>query len=279
MRKLARPIIYTLAALIAAGGICLAIWPPFSSAPVKVPRPPYQPPAVTDPKLGSIVNREKKTGERVPPDISSSLPEAKDPKDVSALVAVAMDSKDSDTARNEALNLLRRSGYRDLTQRLLILLGDPKNSPRFRSFCIQHLSMNLTAAGKDERAKIIEALRRYLADKEIKVRRECLLALVRDGDEKGKSTAVSWLISPEGQGARDLAIRCVRELGLKEHIPTVRKHLVDKDVPTRIAAIVALSEWKDEASRPAFEEASKSKTLRIQRAGQAALERLGAKKP
>ncbi len=277
MRRYARPIIYTLVVAVVGVGLYLIFYPPFSTAPIKVKEPPYQKPPVKEPGLSSIADREKGLGQRIPPDISSSLPEAKDPKDVSALIAVAMDTKDDDAARNEALNLLRRSGYKDLTSRILIILGDPKNSPRFRAFCIQHLSLSLEAAGGEERGRILEALHRYLEDKEIKVRREALLALVRARDEKGKATAVAWLTDPGATDARDLAIRCVQELELKEHIPAIRKHLADQDEPTRIAAIVALSQWKDAESRPAFEEAAKSKVVRISRAGQAALQRLDGK--
>jgi len=277
MRKFARPIIYTVTAAIVGAGIYLIFYPPFSTTPVKVKEPPYQAPPVKEPGLGKIVDREKGLGQRIPPDISSSLPEAKDQKDVSALIAVAMDAKDEDAARNEALNLLRRSGYKDLTGRILIIMSDPKNSPRFRAFCVQHLSVNLATADEKERTTILTALHRYLEDKEVKVRREALLALVRAGDEKGKTTAVAWLTDPGTAEERDLAIRCVQDMGLKEHIPTIRKYLTDQNEPTRIAAIVALSQWKDAESRPAFEEAAKSKVVRISRAGQAALQRLDGK--
>jgi transposase InsO family protein len=91
--------------------------------------------------------------------------------------------------------------------------------------------------------------------------------------------AVTWLNdpSPSGDATRDLAIRCVQERGLREHIPAVRKYVRDPNDVTRIAAIVALSDWGDEESRPAFEEASKSSTVRLQRAGKAALQRLDAR--
>ena len=43
---------------------------------------------------------------------------------------------------------------------------------------------------------------------------------------------------------------------------------------TTLAAIVALSLWGDEKSRPAFEEAAKAKSVRLKNAGKAALKRL-----
>ena len=53
------------------------------------------------------------------------------------------------------------------------------------------------------------------------------------------------------------AIRCVREFDLREHIPTIRTYLRDGDEVVRVAAIVTLSQWGDEESRPAIEEAAK----------------------
>ena len=62
-------------------------------------------------------------------------------------------------------------------------------------------------------------------------------------------------------------------LDLKQQVPGVRRYAYDRDEVVRIAAVVALSQWGDEASRPAFETAAKSKSVRLQRAGKAALER------
>ena len=74
---------------------------------------------------------------------------------------------------------------------------------------------------------------------------------------------------------RDLAIRCVQRLGMREHIPCIRKYVRDPNDATRIAAIVALSQWGDEESRPAFVKASESSNPRLQRCGKMALDRLG----
>jgi HEAT repeat protein len=273
MKKYLRPIVYACVVLFAAVAIYLVYNPPFAIDP-PAKEPPYQAPAVSNRKLGGLVDREKNTRERIPPDISTKLPEAKDKKDVAALIGVIMDPKDTDAARNEAVNLLRRSGYKDLTHRLSIVLGNPRNGERFRSFCIQQLWMNLKGAKAAERTGIIAALHRALEDKQVKVRREALLALVREKDPRGSAAAVAWLTDASTADVRDLAIRCVKQLELKQHIPTVRKYLDDKNEPTRIAAIVALSQWGDQGSRPAFEKAAKSRVLRIRRAGEGALKRL-----
>ena len=109
-----------------------------------------------------------------------------------------------------------------------------------------------------------------------KVRREALLALVRLGDDAGKRAAVRWLLAEEAEGVRDAAIRCVRELDLREQAPAIRRFVRDEDEVVRIAAIVTLSQGGDEESRKAFEEAAKSESVRLQRTGRAAIERLGA---
>ena len=69
----------------------------------------------------------------------------------------------------------------------------------------------------------------------------------------------------------DLAIRCVKQLDLRDHIPAIRPFLASTNEPARIAAIVALSEWGDRESLDAFEEAGKSKSKRVKRAGQRAI--------
>ena len=121
---------------------------------------------------------------------------------------------------------------------------------------------------------------RCLADKDIEVKREALLALVRKGDPVGSETAAQWLLSTERgkDDVRDISIRCVRVSNLRTHTPRIRELLSDDNEVVRIAAIVTLSEWHDEASRPAFEQAAASSVIRLERAGKAALARLDAAK-
>jgi len=274
VRRYVRPVVYGSLSLLAAAAIYLICYPPFRTEVPPRREIPYAPPAVRAPELTGLVDRGAKITERVPPDITSRIQDLKNRNDEPAVIAVLMDTKDDDTVRNEAANLLRRAGCRSLTDRLIRILWDPGEKARFRSFCVQHLWTNLRKAEEAEKARIMEALHKAVADKEIKVRREALLALVRQRDPKGRELAVRWLTGPEGDGARDLAIHCVHDLGLKEHIPAIRGHLGDSDEPTRRAAIVTLSGWGDGESRPAFEAAARSRAVRIQRAGKAALKRL-----
>ncbi|MCY3019445.1 MAG: HEAT repeat domain-containing protein [Planctomycetota bacterium] len=224
--------------------------------------------------------------------MNSGIPKVLHPEDYPLLVAVLTDPTDDDTARNEVANLLQRSKYPGLADALCKVLDNPEEKPRFRSFAAQHLGLLAASDDAAQGEKAVAKLHACLADRDVPVRREALLALVRKKDPQAIEAAVAWLTAPPPSplppGARepetgnqkpetvvvDLAIRCVYELGLREHIPTIRKYARDPNDVVRIAAIVALSQWGDEESRPAFEEAAQSKTVRLQRAGKAALERL-----
>ena len=85
---------------------------------------------------------------------------------------------------------------------------------------------------------------------------------------------VEWLTAENAEGLRDVAIHCVSELDLREFLLAVRKHARDANEVARIAAIVTLSQWGDEESRPAIEEAAKSDSFRLRRCAEMALKRL-----
>lgn len=197
-------------------------------------------------------------------------------EDLQIFAKVLGDPSDDDTVRNEVANLLRRSKYTGLTNALHAVLDNPAEKPRFRSFAVQHLWQQLDGAGIDDQDRIRAKLHELLADRHVEVRREALLALVRMRDPVGKTTAIGWLTSlePSAETTRDLAIRCVYDLGLREQMQVIRPFARDPNEVTRIAAIVALSQWGDEGSREAFKAAADSSSIRLQRAGKAALERL-----
>ncbi len=234
--------------------------------------PAYVPPATRDAAVGRFVDRRAK--DRVTPDITSRMPKLRHKEDVRAVAFVLRDTTDDDTVRNEAANLLRRSSYAGLGDDLISVLDNPNEGPRFRSFAVQHLWQGATEASGGERSRIVEKLREALEDRDVPVRREALLALVRLGDEAGKEAAVRWLMAEGGEGVRDAAIRCVRELDLREHASTIRRFLRDENEVVRVAAIVTLSQWADEESRPAFETAAESDSVRLRRAGKLALRTL-----
>jgi hypothetical protein len=234
--------------------------------------PEYAPPMARDTALAAFVNRNASA--RVPSDITTRIPRIRFEEDIPAVVVVLMDTADDDTVRNEAARLLRRSEYPELTDRLTKVLNDPMEGSRFRSFCVQHLWENLKGAGAEERTRITATLQRALDDRSAEVRREALLALVRMKDPKGEEAALRWLTEQDARDVRDIAIRCVHKLDLREHIPTIREHLRADNELDRIAAIVTLSQWGDEESRPAIEEATKTGSSRLRRSAEMALKRL-----
>ena len=225
-----------------------------------------------DPDLVSFLDTSAQ--ERVPVDITTSLQRIRFEEDIPLVVSVLMDSEEDDTVRNEAANLLRRSGYKGITDTLIRVLNNPSEGPRFRAFCIQHLWRNADGVNIDEREKIAVTLRTALDDRHVPVRREALLALVRMGDPRGRRVAVEWLLDENSDNVRDAAIRCVRELGLREYAPMVRKYLHDENEVVRIAAIVTLAQWGDKQSRPAIEEAAQTDSPRLRRCAELALKRL-----
>ena len=234
---------------------------------------------MTDPRLAPLVDRNAKLEDRLLAAFSFWSRGLREPQDITALRMVLFDTQDSDTVRNEVINVLRWSRFAELAKDLLVVLGNPNEKERFRCFAAQHLGALLDDCDEDRRPSLLAGVRFLLRDRHTGVRREALLALVRQRDPVGRETAVQWLTEPtsavdEKGEVRDLAIRCVHELELKEHIPVIREYLRDRNEVVRIAAIVALSEWGDEASRPAFEEAAASSVVRLRRAGRGGLERL-----
>ena len=227
----------------------------------------HKPPPPGDPLLARLVDSKIKAYVRLNLDIQTRIPSVKNPEDYPALVYCLKDISEEDTIRNEVANLLKRSHYPGLANALIDVLDNPSEKPRFRSFAVQHLG-ELSATGE---SSILAKLRQCLDDKDAEVRREALLALVRQKDDSASQAAVRQLADVE---TRDLAIRCVRELDLREQIPNVRKYLNDSNEVVRIAAIVALSQWFDDESRTAFDDAAASKSMRLQSAGAAALARL-----
>ncbi len=234
---------------------------------------------VGDPRLTPLVDSSLPVSQRISPDITAKIPSVSNAEDCKILAMVLTNPLDDDTVRNEVANLLRRSKYPGLTDALFHVLDHPAEKPRFRSFAVQHLWQQWDGADDDARGDIESRLRALIEDRHVEVRREALLALVRMKDPRGRETAVRWLATsgPEFDGVRDLAIRCVYDLNLREHLPLIRNHVRNPNETIRIAAIVALSYWKDEESRSAFEDAAESSVVRLQRAGKAALIRLAGK--
>lgn len=240
---------------------------------------PYQPPTVADDRLTVFVDRRNDLDERLSPDLIERLRTVVFPDDQAAVVTVLEDPEDDDTVRHEAAELLRRSGYGSLTDCLIGLLASPAERPRFRSWSVQHLGLNLEHADGAERARILDALRQAVHHPEIETRREALFALANAGDATGAQVAIAWLSdpSPAADATRAIAIRCVQEvLDRRDQLPVVRRYARAADEEIRIAALVALSQWHDAESLEAFAEAAADGSARLRRCGTAALARMAA---
>ena len=282
-------LLFAVAVLIGVAGVLY--WRPktdvsISAIPNSHPSPSilqsteiYVAPKTVDPTLADFVDRTKKTPVRLTSDLTFRFPSIQNASDVAAVVSVLSDSKDDDRVRNEAANLLERSKYAGLADALCKVLDAPHESLRFRSFAAQHLGIVASTSDGNQQGIARAKLLACLSDKQTEVRREALLALIRLKDEHAKQITQEWLhdLSPAGDATRDLTIRCTQELDLREEIPFVRGYLRDPNEVIQIAAIVALSQWGDNASRSAFEEAAQSKIVRVQRAGLAAIAKLKAK--
>ncbi|MEO5367584.1 MAG: hypothetical protein H7831_14760 [Magnetococcus sp. WYHC-3] len=224
------------------------------------------------PMLANFVDRECKT--RVTADFAARVERVQTPEDLAAVVAILKDTTDGDTVRHEAASLLARSEYPKLIDDLVAILMNPAEEPRFRGFCVQHLWLNHAAADAEQKMLVETVLQERLGDPDVTVQREALLALVRLGHPEGKRMAAQWFSDPAAEDKRDLAIRCMALLNMRERIPEIRGYLRATNVAVRLAAIAALSDWGDMESRGAFEEAANSAQERLQHAGKLALMKL-----
>ena len=241
----------------------------------------YLPPEVSCFELRKLVDRRCSTEERVYGSTTGAILDVKDERDLKALVQVFSDSEEDDTVRHEIANVLFQSEFAGLDACLIKILENPAEKSLFRAWAVQHLGKVLASSQPGEAATALtERIRVLLTDRHIEVRRQALQALVKRGDAKTLEQVVTWLKTegPEGDAMRDLAIHCAQENDLRAQIPTIRLYSRSTNDIIRIAALVALSQWGDEESRPAIEEAATSPVVRLQHCGQAALKRLDAAK-
>jgi len=237
--------------------------------------PAQQIPAVS-PVIASLTDVRLPPHRRISSDIVARISKVENEADFQALDDCLRNADDHDTVRNEVANLLRRSNYLQLADSLIFVLENAAEKPRFRAFAVQHLGGAELPNDYDVKKRVAEKLQSLLQDKDVEVRREALLTLTRKHEPLAAATAVEWLSSPHRgqQEVRDLAIRCIRELGLREHAPIVKQLASDENESVRIAAIVTLSDWQDVESATVFEAAARSNSTRLHRAGQAALNKM-----
>lgn len=215
---------------------------------------------------------------RCPADLSERIPRVNSKEEIEAVVALLLDTQDGDTPRNEAINLLRRSGYPDLERDLIAVAKSKTERPRFRAFAVQHLGISLEQAEREPKTPrswsplyVRDLCAELLKNEPNEVQREALYALIRARDARASDVIAQGFSSPQWEGSRDLLIRGALELNMVSKISEIRPFAYSEDVNVRVAALNALAQWKDEASRPAMEEALASKVARIKNAGEVAL--------
>ena len=275
-------------------------------APV-APERPYSPPVVRDARLRALVNRD--AHDRIPSDISARLSEVS-PEDFPALLQVLTDPKDDDTVRNEVANLLVRSKCPDLPQTFIKVLDNPDEHARFRFYAMQFMGNYVAAPDSDDsvRLLLLAKIKSSLSDKDFEIRSQALQHLVNLNNPVGQQTAVKWLtdypLAPTQEAAPQAdpadkntkpieslrgpdfqrgtiikqCIECVAKLGLKEHIPTIRKYVSDPNASIAEAAIIALTNWGDTESLPAMIEAAKSKDPLLRHCAKDNIDRMQQKK-
>ena len=246
------------------------------SVPVPLPSKPL--PHIETSNVSLRQFADKTAADRLPIDFPSQVPLVTEPNDIQLALQVLRDPTDLVSIRNEAVNLLRRSHNQDLSQVLIEITNDLRERERFRSYAIQHLGDMMkefregTADDDMSRAQTIrDHLTISLKDRHAMVRSEALLALTRERDPRAADLIRSGLREPPGTVPPDILIRCAKEAQLTDLIPTIRPLAYSENQVVRIAAVNVLAQWKDEASRPAFEEANRSTIARIQRAGELAI--------
>lgn len=194
------------------------------------------------------------------------------PDQLDAVAALAADVEADDVVRNEALALLDRSEWEGLPELLIQILDRPDETERFRSFAAQALGALAQRAGAPTLVRV--RLRSALTDRQLEVRREALDALVAVHDPSAQVILTRGPTDPGAAGMRDLVIRLLYQVDHQSSIPSIRTLANDPDEATRIAAIAALGQWRDEASRPLFQNAAEATSPRLRRAGLLALQML-----
>jgi hypothetical protein len=234
-------------------------------------------PTVATPALSNVLDRSKDYVDRVHGLASGAVPEVKNQKDLATLAKQLSDPKEDRVVRNEIVNLLFRSNYPELEGVLLKILENPDEGQEFRAWAVQHIGDLLTNPGDiPVSPDLTGRVRTLLSDSDVHVRREALLALSRANDTQIMQNIPAMLQNqaPGSDRLRDLAVRIAQEKDLRDQIPIIRTLIAHTNDSVRIAAIFALSQWRDQESRPAIQAAMENGSMGVKRTAAAALQRL-----
>lgn len=276
-------LILTVAGMCAAAAIGVALKRAAPTPTTAAPQPVQQwRPAPTQPRvlaqtaeLGPVFDTNRPQKERLQPFLDGAIPPVA-PTDLPLLRAIIINPNESETLRNEVLNLLRREGDQEFILSAEAVLDNPLETDRFRAFVVQHLEAwrHDKRASADMRTTISNRLVALLDDPGLATRREAMWALGKSGEQAALQRAQAVLGSGEPEAELDLAIRIIREHAVQEAIPDLRLASSHENIPIQIAAIEALGFLGDVASRAVFVRASNSRHQQVAAAGRLALQRL-----
>ena len=278
---------------------------------------------VTDGALMTAPSASNPSAERVsalcdtatPPDATLDLPKGladrmkaidalggDQPAEVLAEVrAVLLDRGEDEAVRNSAANRLRERGNARLVGDLTKMMRDPKESPKWRNYCVQHLYTCWEEAGAASRDgatddAIIKTLFEAAASEETLVRICAVWSLARAAtcrDVKNRPDAETTArIRAEAMSAlrdagggflvREAGIQSCARLGLKEALAEVRALAADdatKPTHLRVVAIAALGDLGDCTDLALLHVVSASASGQLRAAADLAARKIEAKRP
>ncbi len=221
---------------------------PAQSAPDPVvPEPSLGTPAAPLPEVDGplsfslrvVADRELPQHKRLKPLVDGSTVVITAPEDLLALRRILRDPTEGDTLRNESANALRINASPDLADDLRAVLADLRNGARFRSFAAQHLGVLFEADPSDKTLR--QSLRAALEDAAVKVRREALWPLSRQGDPVALALAAAWVRDPDQAALHDLCCRIAALTGCQTWLEPVQVLARADDEVVRRAAHQALA--------------------------------------
>lgn len=200
------------------------------------------------------------------------------PKEIEVYLIALTESTRGDSARNEIINLLRRSDCSKLGESLISILDSKNETDRFKSYLIQHLGVTFNETQDDKlKVKIIEILKKY-KDGEVEVLRgEAFMALLEAKDAEAIKFLGVCLKSGNDVVFLKLSIRYAFLLNKSEYIETIRKYLKHENKVIQLTAIYYLGQWKDKPSEEEIKAFTNSNDPQIKEAAQLALKMISGK--
>lgn len=193
-------------------------------------------------------------------------------KEIDVYIIALGEASRGDAARNEIINLLRRSDCKSLVDTLLPILEEKKETERFKSYIIQHLGVSLKeVSDKKSNENILNVLKKYMASNIDSLKGEAFLALLEVKDEDALKFLTECLKKGDDIVFLKLSIRYAYKLNKTECLELVRKYLKHENKVILMTAIYYLGQWKDKPSEVQINEYLNSNDPQIKEAAQLAI--------